>query len=142
MAKIITNKVIQYSPQKAYKRLGDNPAAVLIDVRCTAENKFVGRPLNSILVPWLEEPDWSPNLPEFVAAIKRAIGGNNNIEATEIILICRSGYRSDDAGKCLIAHNFTNIAHIIGGFEGDLDENNQRGHLNGWRHNNLPWEQC
>ena len=41
-------KVMQYLPKKAYKKLQDNPAAFLIDVRCEAENKFVGRPLNSI----------------------------------------------------------------------------------------------
>ena len=49
------NKIKHYLPKKAYKKLQDNPAAFLIDVRCEAENKFVGRLLNSILVPWLDE---------------------------------------------------------------------------------------
>ncbi len=133
---------MQYLPKKAYERLQDNPAAVLFDVRSEAENKFVGRPLNSILVPWLDEPDWEPNPPAFVAEIKRFIGECDNVKETEIILICRSGYRSYDAVKCLIEHGFTNIAHIASGFEGDLDEENQRGHLNGWRHDGMPWNQC
>ena len=136
------SKVKHYLPKKAYQRLQNNPDAFLVDVRCEAENKFVGRPLNSILAPWLDEPDWESNPKEFVDIIKRFIGERDNVKETEIILICRSGYRSDDAGKCLIDHGFTNVAHVVSGFEGDLDENNQRGHLNGWQHDDMPWDQC
>ena len=136
------SKIKQYLPKKAYECLQDNPDAFLIDVRCEAENKFVGRPLNSILVPWLDEPDWEVDSQAFVSAIKRFIGEREDILDTEIILMCRSGYRSDDAGKCLVDHGFSNVAHIVSGFEGDLDEDNQRGHLNGWRHDGMPWEQC
>jgi hypothetical protein len=28
------------------------------------------------------------------------------------------------------------------GFEGDLDDNHQRGNTGGWRFHGLPWEQC
>jgi len=137
------SKLIQYLPAKAQQRLQENPDAVLIDIRCYAENKFVGRPIECIFIPWVDEPDWEPNEDEFVAAIKRFIGGSNsNVLDTEIILICRSGYRSDDAGKCLVNHGFTNVAHIVSGFEGDLDENDQRGNVNGWRHDGMPWVQC
>lgn len=132
------NKLAQYSPKVAMERLTKNPNAVLIDVRTEAENKFVGRPLNLIFVPWVDDPDWVPNAEEFIAAVRRF---DCQLD-TEIILICRSGYRSSDAGRCLINHGFTNIAHIVSGFEGDLDENNQRGNLNGWRYDGLPWEQC
>jgi hypothetical protein len=30
---------------------------------------------------------------------------------------------------------------VLEGFEGDLDDSKQRGHLNGWRQRGLPWEQ-
>jgi hypothetical protein len=43
----------------------------LIDVRSEAENKFVGRPLGCIFVPWLDDPDWDPHPDEFIAAVKR-----------------------------------------------------------------------
>jgi len=43
---------------------------------------------------------------------------------------------------CLIDHGFTNVSHVLSGFEGDLDENDQRGNLNGWRHDGMPWSQC
>ncbi len=132
------SQLTQYLPKKASERLCDNSAAVLIDVRTEAENKFVGRPLNHIFVPWVDEPDWEPHPENFIAAIRR-FGCQLD---TEIILICRSGYRSTDAGHCLINQGFTNVAHVVSGFEGDLDENNQRGNINGWRYDGLPWEQC
>jgi rhodanese-related sulfurtransferase len=90
----------------------------------------------------VDEPDWEPHPQEFIGAVKRFIGKRDRILDTEIILICRSGYRSDDAGKCLIDHGFTNVAHIVSGFEGDLDESDQRGNVNGWRHDGMPWNQC
>ncbi len=135
-------KLVQYLPNKAYERLQENPEALLVDVRTEAENKFVGRPLECIFVPWVDEPDWEPHEQIFVDAIKRFIGEREDILGTEIILICRSGYRSDDAGRCLIKNGFTNVAHVISGFEGDLDENDQRGNINGWRHDGMPWNQC
>ncbi len=134
------SSLLQYLPKKAVERLQANKKAVLIDVRCEAENKFVGRPIDALFVPWLDDPDWAPNEANFIAAIKRFLGGN--ALDVEIILICRSGYRSDDAGKCLLKHGFTNVAHVVSGFEGDLDENDQRGNVNGWRHDGMPWIQC
>lgn len=131
-------KLKRYPPQQAFERLQSNTSAVLIDVRSQAENKFVGRPLHCVFVPWLDEPDWSVNEAQFVSSIQR-FGLDFDVE---IILICRSGYRSVDAGACLIAHGFTNVAHVISGFEGDLDEYNQRGNINGWRYDGLEWEQC
>jgi len=135
-------KLVQYLPKQAYERLQENPEALLVDVRTEAENKFVGRPLECVFVPWVDEPDWEPHEKAFVDAIKRFIGERDNILDTEIILICRSGYRSDDAGKCLIKNGFTKVAHVTSGFEGDLDENDQRGNINGWRHDGMPWNQC
>ncbi len=132
------NTLLHYSPKQALECLRKNPSAILIDVRSEAENKFVGRPLNCIFIPWVDEPNWEPNPKKFVTAIKR-FGCKLD---TEIILICRSGYRSTDAGLCLINQGFGNVAHVVSGFEGDLDEHNQRGNVNGWRHDGMPWEQC
>ncbi|SMN16285.1 Rhodanese-related sulfurtransferase [uncultured Candidatus Thioglobus sp.] len=125
-----------YLPKKAGELV--LKGAILVDVRCEAENKFVGRVSNSTLIPWLDEPEWEVNEGEFIKAFSRF----NIDKNAEIILICRSGFRSNDAGKCLLNHGFTNISHIVSGFEGDLDENNQRGNINGWRHDGMPWVQC
>jgi rhodanese-related sulfurtransferase len=58
-----------------------------------------------------------------------------------VILICRSGYRSNEALKCLESNGFTSVSHVASGFEGDLDENDHRGNLNGWRQDGMPWFQ-
>ena len=125
-----------YLPKKADERL--KAGAILVDVRSEVEHKFVGRVPGSILIPWLDFPDWEIDEVQFVSAFQRF----NIDKNAEIVLICRSGYRSADAGKCLINNGFTNVAHVVSGFEGDLDENDQRGNLNGWRHDGMPWEQC
>jgi len=125
-----------YLPKKAAKLVSEG--AVLIDVRCEAENKFVGRVPGSILIPWLDEPEWEVDEESFIKAFSRF----DIDKDAEIILICRSGYRSDDAGKCLVKNGFNNIAHVVSGFEGDLDEVDQRGNINGWRHDGMPWVQC
>ena len=33
------------------------------------------------------------------------------------------------------------VINVLHGFEGELDEHFQRGRLNGWRCDGLPWEQ-
>ena len=125
-----------YLPKKAVKLILEG--AILIDVRCEAENKFVGRVPNSILIPWLDEPEWEVDEENFIKTFSRF----DIDKDAEIILICRSGYRSNDAGRCLVKNGFTNIAHVVSGFEGDLDEEDQRGNVNGWRHEGMPWIQC
>ncbi len=134
------NKLIHLTTQKAHKRLLNNDEILFLDVRSYAENKFVGRPIDITLLPWIDEPDWQVN-PKFCQLVGNILADRSSPLDTEIILICRSGYRSTDAGNALIKKGFKNVAHVMAGFEGDLDENNQRGHLNGWRHDGLPWEQ-
>ncbi len=58
-----------------------------------------------------------------------------------MLLICRSGKRTADAGRVLEAAGFTDVAHVVHGFEGDLDTGFHRSTVNGWRHDGLPWEQ-
>ena len=59
-----------------------------------------------------------------------------------VVLICRSGKRSVEAGNQLIADGMTNVYNVTQGFEGDLDDNHHRSTQGGWRYENLPWEQC
>lgn len=126
-------------PKQAFDMITKNPDLLFIDVRCSAEKKFVGFPDKSILIPWQEEPEWQINEQEFIKSVKNKLG-DKKIDP-EIILICRSGYRSNDALKCLEKAGFTKVSHVASGFEGDLDENDQRGNLNGWRHDGIAWSQ-
>ena len=128
-------------PKMAVERLQNNPQALFVDVRSKAEYKYVGFPENSILIPWIDDPDWEPNPEAFSEAVMQELDGRENLSDTEIILICRSGFRSNEALKCLENKGFTQVSHVASGFEGDLDENDHRGNLNGWRHDGMPWSQ-
>ena len=128
-------------PKMAVERLQNNPQALFVDVRSKAEYKYVGYPENSILIPWIDDPDWEPNPEAFSDLVMQELDGRENLLNTEIILICRSGFRSNEALKCLENKGFTQVSHVASGFEGDLDENDHRGNLNGWRHDGMPWSQ-
>ena len=128
-------------PKMAVEKLQDNPQALFVDVRSKAEYKYVGFPENSILIPWIDDPDWEPNAEAFSDSVMQELDGRENLLNTEIILICRSGFRSNEALKCLENKGFTQVSHVASGFEGDLDENDHRGNLNGWRHDGMPWSQ-
>lgn len=124
------------SPEQSWELMQNTPDAVLIDVRTKVEHGFVGRPLNAVHVPWKEAPDWQLN-PDFIAQVKRAVRNTSN----PVLLLCRSGVRSLAAAEALQKAGFTHLINILGGFEGDLDENKHRGNLGGWRFSRLPWEQ-
>ena len=128
-------------PKMAVERLQNNPQSLFVDVRSKAEYKYVGFPENSILIPWIDDPDWEPNPEVFSDLVMQELDGRENLSDTEIILICRSGFRSNEALKCLENKGFTQVSHVASGFEGDLDENDHRGNLNGWRHDGMPLSQ-
>jgi len=62
--------------------------------------------------------------------------------AAPVVLICRSGVRSLEAGKVLIEAGISDVYNVAEGFEGQLDEKHQRSSTGGWRFHGLPWEQC
>ena len=124
------------TPIEARNFLHENPLALFVDVRSEMEFLFVGHPVGAIMVPWNDGPDWEIN-PHFVAHVKKAASVDR-----PIVLICRSGNRSREAGAVLEQSGFTQVYNVLHGFEGELDEHHQRGMTAGWRHDGLPWEQC
>lgn len=128
---------------EAWEICQQDPRALLIDVRSSMEFLFVGHPKGAIHIPWIDEPDWVINK-NFVTEIRKlALGGlKENADDVPIILICRSGNRSDDAGKALVEAGMKNVCHIDEGFEGKLDDAHHRSTVGGWRFHELPWEQC
>lgn len=133
------------TPQQAWQLLQDDPRAVLIDVRSNMEFLFVGHPKGAVHLPWIDEPDWEIN-PNFVRQVRELMLGGVICDSEEgcapVLLICRSGKRSLEAGRKLIENGFTRVFNIADGFEGELDEKHHRSTLGGWRFENLPWEQC
>jgi rhodanese-related sulfurtransferase len=126
-------------PKQAYEFLQNAADALLIDCRSEMEYLFVGHPVGALHAAWNDGPDWEIN-PHFVGQVKKLAGTNHAMRP--IVLICRSGNRSQEAGAELERHGFTRVFNVLHGFEGELNEKHQRNHATGWRHDGLPWEQC
>jgi len=133
---VYTKRMKHLEPKQAQEFLHVNKDAVLIDCRSEFEFLFVGHPVGAILVAWYDGVDWDLN-PHFVGQVRMAASHDR-----PVILICRSGNRSREAGLALENSGFTNVYNVLHGFEGELDEQHKRGSLNGWRFDGLPWEQC
>lgn len=126
------------TPLETWAYLQQRPDALFVDVRMEIEYLYVGHPPGVVHVPWYEYPQMQPQPEAFVALVRREAGGDT---ARPVVLLCRSGKRTVEAGHALEAAGFGEVVNVVHGFEGELDANFQRGHLNGWRHDGLPWEQ-
>jgi len=108
---------------------------VLVDVRSAEERKFVGQVPGSLHVAWATGTALTRN-PRFVRELEAKVGKDQ-----VVLLLCRSGKRSALAGELAAKAGFKNVFNILEGFEGDLNDLQQRGEHNGWRYWNLPWVQ-
>ncbi len=108
--------------------------AVLIDVRTDAEREWVGYVPGSIGLAWKQWPGMALN-PAFDAGVQAAASPGK-----KLVLLCRSGVRSIAAAKRATELGLT-AYNILEGFEGDADEQGQRGRKGGWRYQGLPWRQ-
>ena len=134
------------SATQAAELLEQDPQAVFIDVRSHMEYLFIGHPKGAINIPWIDEPDWVIN-PDFVRELRQLLLGGlvhdvSTSHGVPVILICRSGKRSVEAGNLLLSEGFENVYSVTEGFEGELDDEHHRSTLGGWRYEGLPWEQC
>ena len=141
-----TPLVEELAPKQAYQLIQDEPRTVFVDVRSHMEYLFIGHPVGAINIPWIDEPDWVLN-PNFVRELRQLVLGGLSHDATgvndvPIVLICRSGKRSREAGELLIQEGFHRVYNISEGFEGELNEHHHRSSVGGWRFAELPWEQC
>lgn len=139
-----TEHLNEISPQQAMDMLNVDSRALLVDIRSSMEYLFVGHPSGAVHVPWIDEPDWLVN-PDFVKEIRQLLLGGvceQSDGGPPVILICRSGKRSKEAGDVLLKAGIQNVYHIDEGFEGELNEHHQRSSSGGWRFRGLPWEQC
>ncbi len=133
------------SSKQAVDMIESDELTYLIDIRSSMEFLFIGHPIGAIHIPWMDEPDWDIN-PHFVADVRKLLLGGSVCSTKDhcanIILICRSGNRSDTAGEELLEAGLQQVYHIIDGFEGDKNDKDHRSTINGWRFEGLPWEQC
>ncbi|MFZ6757457.1 rhodanese-like domain-containing protein [Undibacterium sp. Ji50W] len=117
-------------------RLLQSAQAILVDVRTAEERKFVGYVADAVHVPWATGTALTRN-PRFVKELEAKVKDKSRI----ILLLCRSGKRSTAAAEAAAKAGFSNIFNVAEGFEGDLNPDQQRGQLGGWRFHQLPWIQ-
>lgn len=125
------------TPCESHQFLVQQEQTLFLDVRSTIEYYFVGHPQGAVHLPWNDGDDWEVNR-NFVDEACRLVDGDLR---RPVVLICRSGHRSIEAGEALLAAGFTEVINVLHGFEGERDENMHRNTLSGWRVDGLPWEQ-
>jgi rhodanese-related sulfurtransferase len=126
---------LSVSPPEAWALLTSGQA-VLVDVRTPEEFKFVGQVPGSINVPWATGTGLTRN-PRFVRELEARVGGKTRL----VLLMCRGGKRTELALDVALKAGFTRVSGVREGFEGSLDEHQQRGGHDGWRFHGLPWTQ-
>ena len=142
------NPIYEVGPKETWDGLRNDKDAVLVDVRTHAEWSFVGIPDLSelgkelLLNQWAILPGMQQN-PSFMDELDKKLDG---AAPSKIYFLCRSGVRSLSAAhlvsEALAARGQSvDCVNIIGGFEGDLDQDRQRGNMNGWKNDGLPWRQ-
>ena len=130
------------SVEDAWRLLGEDASAQLIDVRTSAEWNFVGLPnLDGIGKPihrveWQGFPGGAPN-PQFTDQVA-ATGVKPD---DTLLFLCRSGGSSKAAAIAMTERGYTKCYNVAGGFEGDLDGERHRGRAGGWKAAGLPWNQ-
>ncbi len=131
------------SVEEAWRKLGDESSAVLVDVRTAAEWDFVGTPDLSgigkqiVRVSWQTLPKMEQNL-AFVEEVRAQVSDTN----ASLLFLCRSGARSQAAAIAMTAAGYSKCFNVAGGFEGDLDGERHRGVAGGWKAAGLPWIQA
>ena len=124
-------------PLEAHAWLQSHPDALFIDVRMEIESLYVGRPPGVVNEPRYEYPSLQPDAAAFAIAVANETTGKDQ----PVLLLCRSGQRTLAAGIALENAGFTNVQHVVHGFEGGLDAYFKRSTVSGWRFDGLPWEQ-
>ena len=121
-------------PQDAWE-LVQAGLARLVDVRTVEERKFVGHVPGSLHVAWASGTHLTRN-PRFVRELETKVGKQD-----VVLLLCRSGKRSALAAEAAAQAGFAHVFNVLEGFEGQIDELQQRGSADGWRFRKLPWVQ-
>ena len=134
------------SVQTCWEKLRKEASAQLVDVRTRVEWIFVGVPVleslekQVIFSEWQRFPDMRVN-EEFCDQVIAHLARNNADYDSSIFMICRSGVRSMASADALTARGYKYVFNVLGGFEGDTDENGHRATREGWKFEQLPWRQ-
>ncbi len=116
--------------------------SILVDVRTDAEWNYVGIPnletfrASFIPLSWMLYPDYAKNQ-QFEAQLIGLIAD----KSTPVFFLCKVGGRSAKAAEAATSLGYEHCYNIVAGFEGEPNERSQRGTVNGWKAEGLPWKQ-
>lgn len=122
-------------PIEAYHLMQEAIRAQLVDIRSRAELDWVGRIPGATEIELRTYPGMQPN-PGFLNQLAERVD-----KTLPVLFICRSGSRSNQAAIMATQSGFADCYNILEGFEGDRDEQGQRGKTSGWKAAGLPWVQ-
>ncbi len=121
------------TPAEAWQLTGQ-PGVHFVDVRSPEEHRYVGHVPGSQLIVWRGTTD--EQVAQFMAELRAQIPPQD-----AVLLLCRSSVRSVRAATAAAREGYGRMYNILEGFEGKLDDQQQRGKIDGWRKAGLPWKQ-
>ncbi len=140
--------VNQINPSEAFELLKKDDNSILVDVRTHEEFDSIGIANSEefsnrmILLPWQLMPEMEIN-EDFTEILEEEIEKlfGDDAKDVKIIFMCRSGARSYQAANQVLDAGYQNCFNLTSGFEGDFNEASERGKVNGWKAEALPWGQ-
>jgi len=132
-------ELVEITAREAWNMLRKDGRAVLLDIRSEPEWEFVGFPLvdSYLQISWRRWPEMEIN-PDFAAELE----ASGVLPDTPLLLMCKAGVRSREAGEFLLERGFSRCFNIGDGFEGRRDGAGRRRRIDGWVAAGLPWMQC
>jgi rhodanese-related sulfurtransferase len=130
------------SVREAWEFLSQEPALV-IDVRTAPEWSFSGVPDTHethgtlACISWVRYPDFDAN-PAFAETLEHYAKDKN----IPLFFLCKTGGRSHQAANKAAMLGYSYSFNLTHGFEGDANSAGQRGKVNGWKAEGLPWTQA
>ncbi len=130
--------------KEAWEALANDPAAILVDVRTQVEWQLIGKPdLSSIAkepvyLQWVTMQGVNKN---FVEELQAALEERGVAKDQPVYFMCQSGGRSKMSAMQCTTLGYTRCYNVADGFEGDLDDQQHRNSVNGWKFSGLPWVQ-
>jgi rhodanese-related sulfurtransferase len=131
--------------QEAWDVLENNPAAVLVDVRTQVEWQLIGKPdLSSInreplYLQWVTMQGVNES---FIDELQAELDERGVAKDTPIYFMCQSGGRSKMSAMQCTEIGYSQCFNLAEGFEGELDEQQHRNSISGWKVARLPWTQA
>ncbi len=138
------------SSEDAYAFITQNPDALFIDTRDPLEVSVMGHPvgIDAIVPISIHSNTFVESRGEFALArnpdfnqMWDRVASYYGISRSDIIIVtCGNGRRSAQAVNQLAAAGYTNVWHIVDGYDGeDAEDRDGRNTKNAWHLAGLPW---